>query len=239
MEMGDCDADLIGDAGGVKLLRTRVDRGIARKNCGDGAAIGLNAEGKRRDVEQEHGFHTAVENVGLDSSAKRHDFVRIQFDMRLESEEFLHRAADEWRARGAADEYDFIPVRALERGVGQRLLDGAHGAVDHGTNEGIERAARELVREQVAIRQCETKSGRFGFGEAVLHVDESFAQFLRKLAMRRKINFIMLENQLVNKGLQQIIDVVATEVRVAVGRKDLEEVAVGGGKWPGGRKFEG
>src|SRR6266481_196357 len=235
----DFDAGLIVDAGGVKLLRARGDRGIARNNFGDGAAIGLNAERKRRDVEQEHGFHTAVENVGLNGGAERDDFVRIQFDMRLASEEFLHRAADEWRARGAADEYDFIHVRGLELGVGQRLLDGAHGAVDHGTNEGIERAAREFVREQVAIRQCETKSGRFGFGEAVLHVDESFAQFLHKLAMRRKINFIMLENQLVNKGLQQIIDVVATEVRVAVGRKDLKDVAVGGGNELEDRNVEG
>ena len=47
--------------------------------------------------------------------------------------------------------------------------------------------------------------------------------------MRGKINFIVLENQFVDKSLQKIIDVIATEMGVAVGGENLIDVAVAGG----------
>jgi len=44
-----------------------------------------------------------------------------------------------------------------------------------------------------------------------------------------KIDFSVLKDQFVDKCLEQIVDVVATEVRVAIGRKNLEDIAVSGG----------
>jgi len=77
--------------------------------------------GERRDVEQEHSFHALIEDVGLNGGAERDDFVRIQFDMRLATEEFLHGAADQRGARGAADQDYFVHVSGLELGVGKGL----------------------------------------------------------------------------------------------------------------------
>src|ERR1700694_3202808 len=62
-------------------------------------------------------------------------------------------AADQRRARGAADENDFVHVRGLELGVRKRLFDRPHGAINYGTNKSVEGAAREIVREHVAIWQ--------------------------------------------------------------------------------------
>src|SRR5260370_14136834 len=161
LEDVDVDAGLIVDAGGVKLLGAGRNCGIARNDFCDGAAVSLDAEGERRDVEQQHGFYALVEDIGLNGSAEGDDFVGIQLDVRLAAEKLFDRAADQGRASGAADENDFVHVRGLEMGVGESLLDGAHGALDDGANEGIKRTASEIVREYSAVRQSEAKSGRF------------------------------------------------------------------------------
>ena len=46
----------------------------------------------------------------------------------------------------------------------------------------------------------------------MLHVDQRFAKLLREFAMRRKIDFIVLEYQFVDKGLQKIVNVIAAEI---------------------------
>src|SRR5258708_9647852 len=63
----------------------------------------------------------------------------------------------------------------------------------------------------------------------MLHLNQGFAKLLGQFAVRREINFIVLENQLVDKSLEKIVDVIAAEVRVTVGGKNLENVAFGGG----------
>src|SRR6266436_7270193 len=63
----------------------------------------------------------------------------------------------------------------------------------------------------------------------MLHLNQGFAKLLGQFAVRREINFIVLENQLVDKSLEKIVDVVAAEVRVTIGGKNLENVAFGCG----------
>src|SRR5258708_38053229 len=140
-------------------------------------------------------------------------------------EKLLHGAADQWRARGAADENDLVHVRGLEMRVRKRLLDGTHGAVNHGANEGVERTAREFVNEHFAVRQRETKCGCLRFGKPMLYIDQRLAKLLRQFAMRRKIELVVLENLFVDESLQQIIYVVSAKVRVAIGGKNLEDIA--------------
>src|SRR6266480_2801806 len=225
LEDVDVDAGLIVDASGVKFLRARGNRGIARNDFRDRATIGLDAERKRRDVEQQHVFYALVEDIGLHGGPERHDFIGIQLGVRLAIEKLLHGAVDQRRARGATDEDDFVHVRGLELRVRERLLDGPHGAVNHRANEGVESAAGEFVNEHFAVRQRESKRGRLRFGKLMRYIDQRFAKFLRQFAMRRKVNFIVLENQFVDERLQKIVDVVATQVRVSIGGKNLEDIA--------------
>ena len=160
---------------------------------------------------------------------QRHDFVGIQFDVRLAIEKLCHRAADQRRAGGAAHEHDFVHVRTLELGVRQRLFEGPHGAVNDGANEGVERTACEFMNEYLAVRQYQTKCGRLGFRKLMLHVDQLLAKLLREFAVRRKVDCIMLKNQFVDMSLEQIVNVIAAQMGIAVGREDLIDVAVAGG----------
>src|SRR6267142_2917834 len=223
------NAGLMVDASGVKLLRAGGNRGVARNDFRNGTAVGFDAQRERRDVEEQHVVHAAVEDVGLDGGAEGDDFVGIQFRMRLAVKKLLDHAADQRGARGAANEDNFLNVGRLELGVGESLLERHDRAVHDGANERLEFAASEFAHENAAVRQREPQRGGFGFRELMLQADQGFAEFLREFAMGRKIDFILLQDKLVDKSLQKIVDIVATEVRVAVGGEHLIDVAVVGG----------
>src|SRR5277367_401930 len=69
--------------------------------------------------------------------------------------------------------------------------------------------------------------------------DEGFAQLLREFAVGREVEFVVLKNSFVDEGLEQIIDVVAAEMRVAIRRENLIDVAFGGGNQFEYRDIEG
>ena len=165
------DAGLVVDAGRVQLLRAGGNRGVARDDFRDGAAVGFDAERKRRDVEQKHVGDAAIENVGLHGGAEGDDFVGIQLGVRLAVEKFLHGAADERRARGAADENDFVDIGRLELRVGKRLLHRTHRAVDDRADQRLESVAREFVHEDGAIREA----GSAGWRNRLLRADALMA----------------------------------------------------------------
>ena len=102
-----------------------------------------------------------VENVGLHGGAERHDFVGIQLDVRLAIEKLLHRAADQRRARGAADEHDFVQVRRLEMSVRKRLFDRAHGAFDDRADPFLERSPRKSRSVNGAVWKRKTQNSFF------------------------------------------------------------------------------
>src|SRR5712691_9299209 len=63
----------------------------------------------------------------------------------------------------------------------------------------------------------------------MLHVNQGFAQLLSNFAMRREIDLMVLQDEFVHKSLEQIVDVVAAEMRVAVRGEHLEDIAFGRG----------
>src|SRR5208282_2523220 len=123
------------------------------------------------------------------------------------------------------DEHYFLDVGWLELRVGERLLHWAHGAVNDGMNQRVQSAAREFVNVDAAIGQRKTQCGSLRFRKLMLNGDEGLAQFLCKFAMRREVDFVGLKNLLVNERLQQVVDIIPAEVRIAVGREDLVDVA--------------
>ena len=70
------------------------NRGVARNDLRHHAAHRFDAERQRRDVEQQHVALAAGKNVGLNGSAERDDFVRIQFGVRNASEQRPERARE-------------------------------------------------------------------------------------------------------------------------------------------------
>ena len=74
-------------AGGEVLGGGGGDGGVALDDLGDYAAEGFDAEGERRDVEEEEivggGVGCAGEDLGLDGCAKGYDFVGVEIGVGL------------------------------------------------------------------------------------------------------------------------------------------------------------
>src|SRR5229473_7217380 len=225
----DIDAGLVVYAGSVHLLRACRNGGVARYDFGDRPAVGFDAERQRCHIQKKHVAYAMVQNVGLHGRAKRHNLIGIQLRVRLAVEVFLHRAANQRRARCAAYQNDFLNFAGLQLRVRERLPDWAHGAIDDRANQRFKSAPLEFLHIDGAVRKRKAQCGGFAFGKLMFDGDQVFAQFLREFRVRRKIDAMLLENFLVHKSLKQVIDVVTAQVRVAVGGEHLVDIAFVGG----------
>ena len=142
--------------------------------------------------------------------------------MRLAIEIFLHGAANHGRSRCAPDQNYLIQFARLHVCIGQRKFHRNHGAVNDRPNQRLQRASREFAHKHMAVGQRESQRGRVRYRKLVLDVNQRFAEFLRQFAVRRKIDLVVLQNLLVDKCLQQVINIIAAQVRVAVRRKYLK-----------------
>ena len=77
------------------------------------------------------------QDLGLHRGAQRHDFVRVDADMRLLAEELFHHFADARHARHAADQHDFVDVLDVQPGVLDRLLARLERALDELGDEAL------------------------------------------------------------------------------------------------------
>ena len=92
-------------------LRGRDGR-VAVDQPGHDAAQGLDAQGQRRDVEQEDVLDLAAEHARLDRGADRHDLVGVDALVGLlAAEQRLDHLLDGRHARLAADEDDLVDLR--------------------------------------------------------------------------------------------------------------------------------
>ena len=109
----------------------RRDRRVALDQLRHHAALGLDAEGERGDVEQQHVLDVAGQHAGLDRGADGHDLVRVDAAVRVLAGELLDLLLHGRHARHAADEHDVVDVvGALVLGVVERLADRRDGAVE-------------------------------------------------------------------------------------------------------------
>ena len=84
------------------------DRGVALDQLRHHAALGLDAEGERGDVEQQDVLDLAAQHAGLDGGADGHDLVRVDAAVRLLAGELLDLLLDGGHAGHAAHEHDVV-----------------------------------------------------------------------------------------------------------------------------------
>src|ERR1700730_10119997 len=77
--------------------------------------------------------------------------------------------------------------------------------------------------------QRKTQLRRWGLREPVLQGDQRLAKLLRELAVRREIDAMLPQDLFVDERLQQIVNVVAAEMGIAVSGEHLIDIAFGGG----------
>ena len=109
LEDVDLDLVLVVLGGREDLALASRDRGVARDERGHHAALGLDAERERRDVEQQDVLDVAAEDTGLDRRTDSDDLVGVDALVRLlAAEQLLDEVLDGRHPRLAADEDDLV-----------------------------------------------------------------------------------------------------------------------------------
>ncbi len=216
----DVHAGLIVDTGREHLASARRNSGVAQDDLRHHAAHRLDAERERRNVEQQHLSPAADQNVRLHRRAQRDDFVGIQLAVRRAGEQLLDNPTDERNTGGTADEHRFVNVLRFETRVRQCLAAGLERPVDQGPDDALELGARDALAITGVYR-------RRGFDANLRLVD------IREIPLRlndrpadrldgRRILFSRTRDVGEHCFDQQPVDIIAAEMRVAVGREHLE-----------------
>ena len=221
---------LVVDARREDLALLGRDRRVARDERREDAAARLDAERQRRHVEEEDLDLVVAERRALERGPGGDDLVGVHALVRVLAEELLHRLLHGRHARHAADEDDVVDVGGRQLRVGERLLAG------------LERPLDEVAREELELRRA-SSSGRCGAARpsrscamngrliSVSSDDDSscfafsaasFRRWSAILSLRRSTpcSFWKRVGEAVDDAL---VEVLAAEVRVAVGRLHAED----------------
>ena len=225
-------ARLVVLGGGEGLLLLGRDGRVPLDELGEHAALGLQAERQRGDVEQEHALDVAGQDRPLDRRADGDDLVGVDALVRLLAEDLLDDLLDPRHPGRAADQHHLVDL-------GSPSAWRPRGPSGPGPRSGSNRlsvSCSNWLRVIVIVRcfgpvWSAVMNGRLM--SAWVWNDRSFLAFsaaslsrCRAIwSLRRSIALLLLE--LVGDVVdQRLVPVVAAQVGVAVGREDLED-AVG------------
>ena len=191
------------------------------------AALGLDAERQRGDVEQQHVLDVAAQHAGLDGGADGDDLVGVDRLVRLLAGEADDEVLHGGHAGRAADEDDVVQVALGDAGVLERLLERDAAALDEVGRHLLELGAAErLVEVQRAVgrgrdeRQVDLRL--LDLAELDLGLLGGLLEALRGHAVVAEVDAVGRLELLHEPVDDPLVPVVAAEVRVAVGRLDLE-----------------
>ncbi len=133
------DRVLVVDHGGEDLRVLRGDGGVALDEPDEQAAVGLDAERQRGDVEQDQVLDVAADDAALDGGADRHHLVGVDVAVRRAPEDALDRLPDQRRAGLPAHQQDLVDVLGGEPGLLDRVAAGTFRARHQLGHEGLRR----------------------------------------------------------------------------------------------------
>ncbi len=146
------------------------------------------------------------------------------------AEQPLHQLLDLGHARLAADEYDFVDLAGRDAGIGHCLLARLKGAFQQVRHHLLQLGAGQLADEVLGARRVRGDEGQVDFGlDGGRELDLGFFRCVFQalqghlVALRAEVEaFFLLElgNEPVDDAL---VEIVAAQVRVAVGRFDLDD----------------
>ena len=223
------DFDLLLAVGGGRedLALAGRDGGVAGDQRGADAAERLDAQRERGDIEQQNVLDVAAQHAGLDRRAERDDLIGVDPAVRLFAEEVLHFLLHQRHAGLAADEHDLVDLVAADAGVIERVAAGFERALDQLDDQLLELRAGQGVGEVLGpggvggdVGQIDL--GRLGGGELDLGVLGGLLEPLHRLRILREVDRLLAAEDINEVVHDLLVEVVAAEEGVAVGRAHLE-----------------
>ena len=231
LALGDLDLDrrLVVVGGGEDLRALGRDRGVALDQVGHHAALGLDAEGERGDVEEQHVLDLALEDAGLQGGADGDDLVGVDALVGLlAAEQVLDDLGDRGHPGRAADEDDVVDLVDRDAAVLEDGLERRLGAVEQVGGELLELAAGQLLlevqRAGLAVGDVgQVDRGLGARGQLDLRLLGGLLEALLGDLVGGEVDAVvvleLLDHPLDDAG----VPVVTTEVVVTGGRLDLDD----------------
>ena len=231
MEHVDLYGRLVVGSRGVDLGLARRDGGVAVYHLGHDAAHGLDAQAQRGYVEQQDALDVARKDAALHCRAVGHDLVGVHGHVGLLAGDGLYQVLHGGHTAGAADEDDLVDLGDGDAGIMQGLGNGTLAAVEKVARDALELGTRKRV-VKVLGAGCVSGDERqvhlclLGAGELLLCVLGGLLEALQSHGIAAKVDAVVLL-ELVGKPIDDLlVPVVAAQVVVAVGGKNLHH-AVG------------
>ena len=227
LEDADGNRGLIVFRGREGLAPLGRDRGVALDELGHDAAERLDPERQRRDVEQQDILDVALEDAGLDGSADRDHLVRVHALVRLPSEQFLHGFLHLGHAGLAADQDDLVDLGRLQAGVLQCGLAGADCPLDEIVDQRFELGTGQFHVEMLGSVLIGGDERKIDVGlrrarQLDLGLLGRILEALQGQAIVAQIDAVLLAELVRQIVHDALVEVLAAEEGVAVGRLDLE-----------------
>merc|ERR1719486_1576044 len=205
------------------------DHGVTRDQLGHDAANGLDPERQRGHVEEEEvGATLTGEDAGLDRRAVRNCLVRVDSAVRLLAvEEVLDERLHLRDARRAADQDDLVDLRLLQARVIHDVLHRAEGLLEEVAAELLEPRPGQRLGEVLAVEEgLNLEAGPVRRGERALRLLDFLAELLQRALVLGHVLAGLLVEDLDEVLHDTLVEVLASQVRVAVGRHNLEDAVV-------------
>ena len=211
---------------GLRLARR--DRRVGVDEFGHHTAQGLDTQRQRRNVEQQHVLHLAREHTALNGGADGHDLVGVDRTVRGLAEELLDDLLDRGDTRRTAHEDHLADLRGVQTRVTKRQLARLDGLADQVVAQLLELGARErhhqVLRNAVDghdIRQVDLRGGRGR--QFDLRLLGGLLQTLQGHRVLTQVDLVLGLERLGHVVDQHVVEVIASEVRIAVGGLHLED----------------
>ncbi len=154
-------------------------------------------------------------------------FVRVHALVRLPVEQVTHNLLHPGNAGGAAHQHHLVDLRRIQAGVGKSLLAGARAAHQKVLDHLLEARPRELHHQVLRAAGVGGDEGQVDLGleqrgQLDLGLLGGFLQPLQRHLVLGKIDAVLVLEFADNPVDDALIDVVAAQMRVAVGRLDLD-----------------
>ena len=218
---------LVVRSGGEHLALLGRDGGVAVDQLGEHTAHGLNAEAQRSDVQQQQALDVAAKHAALNGCTDSHALVGVDALEAFLAGQLLDLVLHSRDTGRAADQKDLGDIVCRQARIGHCLLDRACGSLDQMRSQLVElctgqRDIQMLRAGRVSgdIRKVDVRGG--DAGQLDLGLFGGFLQSLHgDLVVRQVDALCLLEfgNKVIHDAL---VEIVAAEVRVAVGRQNLD-----------------
>merc|ERR1719311_908416 len=211
------------------LALLRRDHGVTRDELGHDAADGLDPERQRSHVEEEKvGAALTGEDAGLDRSAVRHGLVRVDATVRfLAVEEVLDQRLHLRDAGGAADQNNLVNLSLLQTRIVHHILHRAEGLLEEIAAELLEARAGQGLGEVLTVEESlDLQASLVRRRERALRLLDFLAKLLERPLVLGHVLAGLLVEDLDEMLHDALVEVLASQMRIAVRRNNLEDTVV-------------